>query len=170
MLENYFTSGYWRNYNMTEKENKLLAPCGLYCGVCSIYKAYKDNDLELKKEILTKLNNNEIKTIEDIACTGCLSDGIVFHFCQACPIKTCIKNKKIKGCYQCKDFPCEIISNWPDPLEKKVMLRAIPSWRELGIENWVAEEEKRYKCPNCGTLLFHGTKKCKNCNFKVNFD
>jgi predicted RNA-binding Zn-ribbon protein involved in translation (DUF1610 family) len=50
------------------------------------------------------------------------------------------------------------------------MLRAIPSWRELGTEKWVEEEEKRYKCPNCGTLLFHGVKKCKKCNCLVDLD
>ncbi len=50
------------------------------------------------------------------------------------------------------------------------MLRAIPAWRELGTEKWVREEEKRYKCPNCGIQLFHGVKKCINCEFAFNLD
>ncbi|MFX1568664.1 MAG: DUF3795 domain-containing protein [Promethearchaeota archaeon] len=155
---------------MTEIEKELLAPCGLYCGVCRIYQAHKDNDLEFKKEILPTLSDFGVKTVEDISCTGCLSDGEVFHFCQNCPIKDCIKSKNIDGCYRCEDFPCEIITNWPDPLDKKIMLRAIPAWRELGTDKWVEDEKKRYKCPNCGTQLFHGVKKCMKCEFIVDLD
>ncbi|MFX1328412.1 MAG: DUF3795 domain-containing protein [Promethearchaeota archaeon] len=155
---------------MDEIEKDLLAPCGLYCGVCRIYKAHKDNDLEFKREILPTLNDYGAKSVDDIACTGCLSDGAKFHFCQTCPIRDCIKNKKIEGCYLCDDFPCSIITNWPDPLDKKVMLRSIPTWRNLGTEKWIEAEEKRYQCPKCGKLLFHGAKKCRECNVKINLD
>ena len=97
MLENYLTSVYWRIFKMDDIEKDLLAPCGLYCGVCRIYKAHRDNDLEFKKEILPTLNNYGAKTVDDIACTGCLSDDVKFHFCRICPIKDCIKNKKIES-------------------------------------------------------------------------
>ncbi len=170
MLETYFTSGYWRMYKMTEVKKELLAPCGLYCGVCRIYKAHKDNNVEFKKEILPTLNDFGAKTVDDIACTGCLSDGVIFHFCQECPIKDCIKSKNIEGCYRCEDFPCEIITNWPDPLDKKVMLRAIPAWRELGTKKWVEGEEHRYQCPKCGNQLYHGAIKCKKCGTEVDLD
>ncbi|MFX1310515.1 MAG: DUF3795 domain-containing protein [Promethearchaeota archaeon] len=155
---------------MIEIKEELLAPCGLYCGVCRIYQAHRDNDIEFKKKILPTLNDYGVRSVDDIACTGCLSDGIIFHFCRTCPIKDCIKNKEIKGCYQCDDFPCRIITNWPDPLDKKVMLRAIPAWRDLETEKWVQEEEKRYQCPECGEQLFHGVKKCKKCGVIVDLD
>ncbi|MFW9820173.1 MAG: DUF3795 domain-containing protein [Candidatus Thorarchaeota archaeon] len=155
---------------MSDVKKELLAPCGLYCGVCRIYQAYKENDLEFKKDILPTLNDYGVKTVDDIACTGCLSDGIVFHFCQSCPIKDCIKVKKIEGCYQCDEFPCKIINEWPDLLDKKIMFRSIPARRELGTEKWVKEEEKRYLCPNCGNKLFYGAKMCKKCNSKVILD
>ncbi|MFX0155459.1 MAG: DUF3795 domain-containing protein [Candidatus Hodarchaeota archaeon] len=155
---------------MTDIKRELLSPCGLYCGVCRIYKAHKDNDLEFKKEILHTHEEFGAKNVDDIACTGCLSDGVIFYFCQTCPIKECIMNKKIEGCYLCNDFPCKMIINWPDPLDKKVMLRTVPTWREFGTEKWIQMEEKRYRCPNCGELLFHGAKKCKRCNFKVDLD
>lgn len=169
MLENYFTSS-WSINKLIDNKKDLLAPCGLYCGVCRIYQAYKDNDLEFKKEILPTLNDFGVKTVDDIACTGCLSDGIVFHFCRSCPIKDCIKNKELEGCYKCDEFPCKIINGWSDPLDKKVMLRSIPAWRELGTEKWVKAEEERYKCPKCGNPLFHGAKVCKKCNSKVSLD
>ena len=155
---------------MVEVKKELLAPCGLYCGVCRIYKGYKSNDLDFKKEVLSTLNHPETKSVDDIACTGCLSNGIVYVFCQSCPIRDCIKNKGFEGCYQCDDFPCEIITNWSDPIDKKIILRSIPAWKELGTEKWVEQEEKRYQCPKCGNKLYHGVKKCNKCNLTVDLD
>lgn len=169
-MDNYFTSNYWRIFKMTDVKKELLAPCGLYCGVCRIYQAYRDNDLQFKKEILTTLNDYGVRSIDDIVCTGCLSEDVVFQFCQKCPIKECIKYKKIEGCYQCENFPCEIINKWSDPLDKKVMFRSIPTWQKLGTKKWVEEEEKRYQCPQCGYKLFHGAENCRNCDEKVNLD
>lgn len=74
-----------------------------------------------------------------------MSEEVVFHFYQSCPIKDCINQKSIEGCYQFDDFPCEIITNWPDPLDKKIMLSSIPTWCKLGTEKWIEQEEKRYK-------------------------
>ena len=170
MLENCFTSKFWSIFNLDDVKKELLAPCGLYCGVCRIYLAHKNNNLEFKKEILPTLNSFGVNSVDDIACTGCLSDGIVFHFCQTCPIKECIKVKGIEGCYQCNEFPCRTITDWPDPSDKKVMLRAIPAWRNLGTEKWVEEEERRYKCPKCGNQLFHGVKQCNKCEYSVDLD
>jgi len=170
MLENYFTSNYWSIFEMSEVKRELLAPCGLYCGVCRIYQAHQNKDLEFKKKILPTLHDYGAKSVDDIACNGCLSDDFVFHFCRTCPIKDCIKSKEIEGCYICDDFPCKIITHWPHPLDKKVMLRAVPTWRKLGTEKWVEVEEKRYQCPKCGNKLFHGAKKCENCNTNLDLD
>jgi predicted RNA-binding Zn-ribbon protein involved in translation (DUF1610 family) len=78
--------------------------------------------------------------------------------------------KSYEGCHQCDDFPCNMIEDFPQPVGKKVILRAIPSWRELGTEKWVEEEEKRYLCPNCGYKLFRGANRCRNCKEPVDQD
>jgi len=155
---------------MVKVNKELLSPCGLYCGVCRVYVAHRDNDVEFKKELLPIYKAYGAKTIEDIACTGCLSDGIIFPFCQSCLIKVCIKNKKIEGCRQCEEFPCEIIHNWPSAPGKKIILRNIPAWRELGTEKWVEYVENRYKCPECGSLLYRAVKTCNKCNANVELD
>lgn len=154
---------------MVEVKEELLAPCGLYCGVCSIYIAHRDNN-EKFKHVLLPVYRAFAKSIDDIACTGCLSSGVVFSVCRACSIKKCNEEKGTKGCYQCNDFPCKFINNFPVPVAKEVMMRTIPFWRENGTEKFVEEEEKRYICPECGNSLFRGVKKCNKCGLLVDMD
>jgi hypothetical protein len=42
------------------------------------------------------------------------------------------------------NFPCQYIGNFPMAVCKKVILRAIPYWREVGTEKWIQDEEARY--------------------------
>ena len=154
---------------MVEVKKELLAPCGLYCGVCSIYIAHRDNNLKFKQALLP-IYRAFAKSVDDISCTGCLSDGIIFPVCRSCPIKRCTIEKEIDGCHQCDDFPCKFINNFPIAVGKKVILRAIPAWRKLGTEKWVEEEEKRYYCPECGNSLFRGAKRCNKCKIAVDVD
>jgi methionyl-tRNA synthetase len=53
---------------------------------------------------------------------------------------------------------------------KKVILRAIPHWREVGTEKWVADEEARYVCPGCGNRVFRGAVKCNRCQAPLDLD
>ena len=53
---------------MVDKD--LLAPCALYCGVCGIYMAHRDQNSKFK-EILGKFYG---VSAEEIACNGCQSD------------------------------------------------------------------------------------------------
>ena len=154
---------------MGEINKALLAPCGLYCGVCAIYIAHRDDNLKFK-ERLVNVYKPLTEAIDDVQCTGCLSEGIIFGFCQNCPIKSCVKEKEIESCTQCNEWPCKIINRFPIPVAKKVIMRAIPQWRELGTAEWVEKEEERYHCPNCGNFLFRGAKRCNKCKISVDVD
>jgi predicted RNA-binding Zn-ribbon protein involved in translation (DUF1610 family) len=146
-------------------KNELAAPCGLYCGVCGIYIAHRDNNLKFKERLAPIYGVG----VDDIKCNGCLSDE-PFGYCRLCAIKSCAAEKDIEGCHQCADFPCRHIDDFPLDVGKKVILRAIPAWRELGTEKWMEEEEKRYHCPHCGYVLFRGAKRCRNCKESVDLD
>ena len=156
---------------MTSINKDLLAPCGLYCGVCAIHIADRDNNLKFKK-ILVDVYKPVSKTPDDIKCSGCMSENQekIFGYCQTCLIRDCVMGKGIDGCYQCNDFPCKFIERFPIPVGKKVILRAIPRWKEIGTEKWVEEEEIRYHCPDCGNSLFRGAKRCNKCEISVDVD
>ena len=152
---------------MVEIKKELLSPCGLYCGVCAVYLAHSSNNLEFKKQLFPVFKQWGAKTIEDIACTGCMSDGIIFPFCRTCFIKKCIKDKNLEGCHQCKDFPCKIYEKWPSAAGKEVMLKEIPNWRELGTKQWVKNVEDQHRCSTCGEITYRGVNQCFNCQNKI---
>jgi hypothetical protein len=157
----------------------FIAPCGLYCGVCAVYLAYRDNNLKFKERLAGMyrggvagkgaLPNSENLTAEDIKCRGCLSDERFLH-CRQCEIRACAQAKGYTGCHQCAEFPCDHIENFPMTVGKKVILRAIPYWREVGTEKWITDEEARYVCPQCGNRLFRGVVVCNQCKTKVDLD
>jgi len=157
----------------------LIAPCGLYCGVCAIYMAHRDNNMKFKERLANlykgniagkgTLPNSENLTADDIRCRGCLSDEQFLHR-QQCEIRGCTKAKGITGCHQCDEFPCQYIEDFPMTVGKKVILRAIPYWREFGTEKWIQDEEDRYFCPNCGNKVFRGAVKCNKCKEQLDLD
>lgn len=149
-----------------EVRPELLAPCGLYCGVCAVYIAHRDGNEKFKERLLGVYG---LSSTEQVRCRGCLSEER-FLYCDACPIKDCNSQKGYQGCHQCADWPCDYVENFPLPVGKKVMLHAIPAWRELGTEAWVRAEEERYRCPQCGYSLFRGARHCRSCGIQVDVD
>ena len=120
---------------MMKINSDFASPCGLYCGVCAIYIAHRDNNQKLKEKLaglykggaLGKgtLPNSENLSAHDIRCQGCLSDDRFMH-CQQCEIRKCSQEKGYTGCHQCDEFPCQYIDNFPMAVGKKVILRAVP--------------------------------------------
>lgn len=156
-----------------------ISPCGLYCGVCAIYIAHRDNNHKFKERLVSlyqgkvhgkgKLPNSEKLSIEDIKCLGCLSDGLFMH-CRQCEIRKCTKEKGYAGCHQCDEFPCQYIDNFPMVVGQKVILRAIPYRREVGTVRWIQDEEARYVCPGCGNKVYRGVVSCNQCKVKLDLD
>ena len=141
------------------------SPCGLYCGVCGIRMAYRDNNEKFKERLSTVYNLPP----DQIRCKGCLSDD-VFEYCKVCPVKSCVSAKGFEGCHDCSDFPCDVIKNFPMPVGRKVILRAVPFRREHGTDKWMEDEEKRYVCPKCGQQIFRGAKRCNQCKEPLDID
>ena len=148
-----------------DNRKALAAPCGLYCGVCGVYIAHRDNNTKFKERLTAVYGVG----VDSIRCRGCLS-GEVFAYCQACSIRSCVAGRGIEGCHRCSDFPCRFIEDFPLPVGKRVILRAVPAWRELGTGRWMEDEERRYHCPDCGYPLFRGAQRCRQCRRPVDVD
>lgn len=157
----------------------FAAPCGLYCGVCAIYMAHRDHNTKFKQRLVNLyqggvpgkgvLPGTADLTVDDIRCNGCLSDDRFMH-CRQCEIRDCVLGKGYEGCHQCDEFPCRFIEHFPMTIGKKVMLRAIPYWREVGTEQWIRDEEARYVCPECGHKVFRGVVRCNRCQTPLDLD
>ena len=53
---------------------------------------------------------------------------------------------------------------------KKVILRAIQYWKEVGIEKFIEDEEARHICQECGNKVFRGVIKCNKCKINLELD
>ena len=157
----------------------FASPCGLYCGVCAIYMAHRDNNQKFKERLaalyrggalgMGTLPNSENLSAADIRCNGCLSDDRFMH-CNQCEIRACAQQLGYEGCHQCAEFPCRRIESFPLAVGKKAILRSVPYRREFGTEKWMRDEEARYVCPGCGNNVFRGAVQCNRCKAKLNLD
>jgi NAD(P)H dehydrogenase (quinone) len=177
-VDRYFPRPDGRSIKM-EINPHFLSPCGLYCGVCAIYIAHRDNNIKLKERLVNlykggvpgkgTLPNSQSLTVDDIQCKGCLSDQRFMH-CSQCDIRDCTIEKGFTGCHACADFPCHYIENFSMSVGKKVMLRCVPYRKKLGTEPWVRDEEARYICPDCGNKVFRGAVTCNQCKRLLDLD
>ncbi len=166
-----------------DKEVKInpefVSPCGLYCGVCAIHIADRDNNEKLKKKLVAlykgntpgkgTLPNSEHLSTKDIRCKGCLSDDRFMH-CKQCAIRDCTQEKGLQGCHQCDEFPCALIDNFSMAVGKKVIMRAVPERRGMSNREWVQSEERRYHCPECQNKVFRGAMTCNQCKAALDLD
>jgi hypothetical protein len=162
----------WKEDEIRDK--RLMAPCGLYCGTCGIYIAHRDGNVKFR-DILAALYGSKP---EETVCRGCMQEEpaeCLYGFCRSCRIRDCVRGKGFYSCHQCADFPCDLIESFILPVGRRVMKRAVLSWRELvakhgdekGSVEWARSECERYHCPSCGHPLFRGARKCRNCKRPV---
>lgn len=162
-------------WSENEIRNKnLMAPCGLYCGVCGVYIATRDNNNKFKA-IMGHLYGTEL---EETECMGCMQPdggGKLFAFCRICSIRDCVKSKGFYACHQCHDWPCDPIENFGIPMARQIMKCEIPVWRskvermgaEKGSQAWALGLCERYHCDACGHPLFRGARRCRTCKHPV---
>jgi hypothetical protein len=158
---------------LMETHPEHIAPCGLYCGVCRIYHATQEDDRTFLQRLVNiyrrRFPEIAAATADELLCDGCLSARRSV-FCRECSIRACTQQKGFEGCHECPGFPCSLIDEFPLPVGRKVILRAIPYWRTHGTEQWILAEEKRYRCPECGQRLFRGARQCRHCKAPVDVD
>ena len=116
--------------------SKLIAPCGMNCGVCMAYLREKNH------------------------CPGCnYPDDNKAVSCVRCIIKNCETIKKVKFCFKCEKYPCTRLKNLDKRYRTKYhmsMIENLENIKKLGIRQFVKNERVRWQCPKCdGNICVH---------------
>ncbi len=144
----------------------LVGRCGLYCGACSIYRAYKDSG-EYQQRVAKFLKCPP----EKVRCEGCQA---LTPECWGndCKFVICLNTKGFEFCYECpsyEDHTCEKYEKFSKDYLKEdgVDLRAnLARIRAGGVTEWLEESEEKFRCPYCDKPLSVGAlrKKCYHCS------
>jgi hypothetical protein len=131
-------------------EDKLIAPCGMNCGVCVSYLAMEN---DLNRQGFTKAY-----------CEGCLPRGKnCLHMGDQCRT---LREGLVRFCYECADFPCKQLKNLNKRYSTKYHLSMIDNLntiKEEGIESFLIKEEEKWACPDCGGTICCHNGLCLKC-------
>ena len=92
---------------------QILGACGLKCNECKAFKATQADDKEKLAELAKEWGSTDNPyTVEDMRCTGCMSD-VVYKGCTSCDVRGCAIENKVANCSQCNEFTCpKILGLW----------------------------------------------------------
>ena len=152
---------------ISQERRELAAPCGLYCGACSTYVARKRGDqaaLSAVAKRIAQLRGWILKPEEDLVCDGCLSSQLA-TVCRRCSMRACAVEKRIAHCAQCSDFPCQTIIDFNNdgrPHHSEVLAN-VRHQQKIGIDAWLDEQEKRWRCSTCSCPIEWYDTQCPQC-------
>ncbi|MEN6460337.1 MAG: DUF3795 domain-containing protein, partial [Syntrophomonas sp.] len=144
--------------------------CGLYCGACSIMKAYQSGI----KDPFACFWSDEAGA--ELKCYGCKMDEVFkgaadFGGCAKCAIRACAKEKGVERCLNCPDFPCQNFN--PDTEIAKFLFDKLPHMSTIatnlqmilskGASSWLEEQKAQWICPDCQTDYTWYATHCSNC-------
>lgn len=129
---------------------ELISPCGMNCALCSSYLSMK-NDLKAKG-------------IRMPYCTGCKPRNKNCAFLK----KKCSKlsGKEVTFCFECINFPCDRLKKIDQRYNERYRMSMIDNLRfikEKGIETFLKNQEKHWKCKTCGGMVCCHNGICYNC-------
>lgn len=136
----------------------MLGICGVYCGACTTYRAYNDNDQALVEwEVKNGMPRSEIY------CEGCTSN-LVNEWCSDCEFRKCASKREVAYCFECEDFPCQKLVDFSKTRPHRTLgIKNLKQLREISIEEWLRQQKKRWACSKCGKELHWYSEKCPDC-------
>lgn len=150
--------------------------CGIYCGACDIrlagetgrksrFAAFWDEGTlrRFRQRQGTPITNPEQLRLR---CSGCKSDD-VFVNCGACAMRACARERRVEHCSDCGEYPCATVVGFrkaaallPHVAACAPNLRAI---RTSGVARWIADQEARWRCPECLAPFSWYAEGCGSC-------
>jgi len=150
----------------------LLGRCGLYCGICPVYRAYKDS-----REFQKRIAKRHGCLPEEVRCEGCqaLNDcgwSYEKEWGKNCQILKCLNIKKLSFCYECAEYGnCRKFDKLARScLELGIDLRKnLQRIRDGKVEEWLLEQDKKWRCPSCGNPIAVSSdfRNCHWCGHKL---
>lgn len=125
---------------MRQPEKALVGACGGYCGGCTDYLAYINNDEKLKRKLAEEFSEQFSMNIkpEDVGCLSCHA-SIHKPWCASCSIRQCTEERGILTCAFCDEFPCEKLQKYYEDKCRAHILRQ----KEIGLENWLEKMKQK---------------------------
>lgn len=126
---------------------EMIAPCGMNCAICIGFLRDKN------------------------PCPGCLGDDQNKpKHCVNCSVVICpeLEKQEDRFCYDCEKLPCKRLKTLDKRYRAKYsmsMLENLENIKVWGIEKFIASEQKRWTCPQCGALLSAHRDDCLNCGY-----
>ncbi len=133
--------------------NDLLGYCGLYCGNCLYY-------INTKNGLGTDPGDGSL-----VYCEGCNSANAT-PWCTDCGIKKCGREKRVRFCLRCGDYPCKMMSafindaQYPYHMDVPAMMERLD---ETDLDTWSQEMDKKYTCGLCERKFTYFDGKCPHC-------
>lgn len=153
-------------------DKNLIGRCGLYCGICEIYRAYKDS-----KELREKLAKKHHCPSKEVRCDGCQTLGVSGwshekEWGKNCKILKCLNAKELMFCFECGEYDtCQKHAEFAKicsglGMDLSGNLRLI---REGKAEEWLLEQDRKWCCPKCGrpVIVSYDFKNCHWCGNKL---
>jgi len=147
--------------------NDLIGACGLYCGACDNYRAFRPDG-----EHLLQTDKFRVPNPETLSCDGCHSGKLTDH-CSACKMRHCAKNRGIVHCGICTDYPCENIlkfkedgERWAGATHRTFIFDNIGLMQTIGTEKWKEIQLRRWQC-ECGQPYTFYETTCHVCGKKA---
>ena len=120
----------------------LVGPCGFYCRTCRQYLARAKGC-----------------RIQDKNCAWVKRD---------CAL---LRKKQIEFCFECKDFPCANLQKLDQRHIREDNVSLIDNLlriKEIGLGQWLEEQEDKWRCPQCGGNICVIDRKCYDCGYEIN--
>lgn len=122
-----------------------IAACGINCTTCYAYQRKKN------------------------VCSGCRADtdSKLYH-CSVCKIANCdlLKETKSGLCFECSKFPCARLKQIDKRYRLKYntsLVNDLKRLQQIGLEQYLLDENTRWKCKRCGSWLCIHNSNCPTC-------
>jgi len=131
-----------------KEQASFIAPCGMNCQLCIGFQRKRN------------------------PCAACRTDSEQKPaHCLHCALLNCehLNNTPSAYCYDCEVYPCARLKRLDKRYRSKYgmsMIENLDFIQREGIENFLSDQNIRWKCENCGGLLSVHRDNCQVCETK----